>query len=63
MKLKYYHLHEDYMVLVYPTYNAMAGEPIHNYRTCYFWRAVKMYFKYSKEYPNATIVFKRIIYK
>lgn len=48
----------DYTILVYSTCNVMTKEPIRYYTTAHFLRAVRMYFKFSREYKTATIIFK-----
>lgn len=62
MKRKYKHEHDDYTVFVFPNCNIAVEHPICHYCTVHFFRAVKMYFKYSREFPKATIVFKHTKY-
>lgn len=56
------HEHDDYIISVYPSWNIMINTPICTYCTIKFLRAVRMYFKYSREFPQATIVFKHTKY-
>ena len=62
MKRKYKHEHDDYTVFAYKNCNVITEDPICYYCTVHFLWAVKMYFKYSKEYPQATVVFKHTKY-
>lgn len=58
MKRKYKHEHDDYTVLAYTTCNVVTKKPIEVYSTVHLFRAIKMYIKFSREYPTATIVIK-----
>lgn len=55
---KYKHEHDDYSVLVFKNINVVTNNPICYYGTISLFRAIKMYLKYSREYPTATIMFK-----
>lgn len=56
------HEHDDYTVFVFPNCNIAVEDPICYYCTVHFLRAIKMYLKYSREFPQATIVFKHAKY-
>lgn len=55
---KYKHEHDDWSVLVYKTINVATSNPICYYCTVRWYRALRWFFKYHREYPKETIVLK-----